>query len=40
MLFPNTTLLPYAGVEDPFVYIDATRSVLCVCVRARVLARV
>ena len=22
MLFPNTTLMPYAGVEDPFLYLD------------------
>ena len=23
MLFPNTTLLPADGVEDPFVYVDS-----------------
>merc|ERR1719506_1107816 len=22
MLFPNTTILPSSGVEDPFVYVD------------------
>mmetsp|Transcript_29306 Transcript_29306/g.87658 ORF Transcript_29306/g.87658 Transcript_29306/m.87658 type:complete len:381 (+) Transcript_29306:328-1470(+) len=26
MLFPDTRLLPYAGVEDPFVYADARGS--------------
>ena len=26
MLFPNTTLLPYAGVEDPFVWADPDRA--------------